>query len=416
MTPDALRARLAALRTAGAELRRRPAREVIDALAAVLDRWRDREAPERRALERDLPAATGFSAENVREGLARGLAPWRGDALRGLAERELRRGGAFARGHDVTSVLLAGSIPMPTLWAVIAPLALRSPALVKAASRDPITAALAARSISAINPGLGRCIDVVGFPGEDGACMAVFLAADCVVATGSDATIASLEPRIGASQVLLRHGHRLSIAVLGPRACAGAALGEAARGLALDTALWDQQGCLSPVAVYVVADTEACRRVGAALAQALDAIGRTLPPGVVEPRAAALAAHERAGAELRAAAGRDVVLHRAADSTWTVVCEADSAARPAPLHRFLRVHPVTSVDQLEEALAPLAAHLAGTALAGFGESEPAIEQRLRSLGASRVCAPGELQSPPLDWPRDGLAALGSLAQPGPTNP
>jgi hypothetical protein len=151
--------------------------------------------------------------------------------------------------------------------------------------------------------------------------------------------------------------------------------------------------------------------VGAALAHSLDAIGRTLPRGAVEPRAAALAAHERTGAELRAAAGHHVVLHRAADSTWTVVCEADSAARPAPLHRFLRVHPVASADRLDEVLAPLAAHLAGTALAGFGESEPAIAQRLRSLGASRVCAPGELQSPPLDWPRDGLAALGSLAQP-----
>jgi hypothetical protein len=410
VTPDALRARLAALRAAGDELRQRPAREVIEALAAVLDRWRDPEAPERRALERELPAATGFTAENVREGLARGLAPWRGDALRALAERELVRGRAFVRGHDVTAVLLAGSIPMPVLLAVIAPLALRSPVLVKTAARDPITAPLVARSIAAIDPRLGRCVDVVGFRGADAACMGAFLTADCIVATGSDATIASLEPRVGRDQLLLRHGHRLSLAVLGSGACDGPALADAARGLALDTALWDQLGCLSPVAVYVVADSAACRRVGDALAGALEAIGRTVPRGAVDPRAAALAAHERAGAELRAAAGQAVVLHGAGDTPWTVVCEADATPRPAPLHRFLRVHPVAVTDQLDGALAPLAAHLAGVALTGFGDQERALAQRLRRLGASRVCAPGELQSPPLDWPRDGLAALGSLAR------
>jgi hypothetical protein len=118
---------------------------VIDALAAVLDRWRDPDSPERRDLERDLPAATGFSAPNVREGLARGLAPWSGDALRALAERELSCGGGrFARGYDVTAVLLAGAIPMPALLSMIAPLAVRSAALVKTAAHDPITAPLVA--------------------------------------------------------------------------------------------------------------------------------------------------------------------------------------------------------------------------------------------------------------------------------
>ncbi len=416
MTPDALRARLAALRAAGEDLRKRPAREVIDALAAVLDRWRDRDGPERRALERELPAATGFSPQNVREGLARGLAPWSGDALRALAQRELSRGNAFARGHDVTSVLLAGGIPMPALLSVIAPLALRSAALVKTAARDPITAPLVARSIAAVDPELARCVEVVSFPGADSACMATLLEAECVLATGSDATIASVAARIGAHQALLRHGHRLSIALLGPGACDAVALREAARSLALDTALWDQQGCLSPIAVYVAGDIVACQRVGAALARELGAVGRALPRGEVDAGAAALAAHERSGAELRAAAGQPVTVHAAHDASWTVVCEPDAAPRPAPLHRFVRVHTLPSLDQLAAALGPLAAHLAGVALEGFGGAQLGVAARLRALGASRVCAPGELQSPPLDWPRDGLPALGSLARPGAESP
>jgi hypothetical protein len=382
---------------------------VIDALAAVLERWRDPDGPERRALERDLPAATGFSPQNVREGLARGLSPWSGEALRALAQRELSRGQAVAHGYDVTSVLLAGSIPMPALLSVIAPLALRSAAFVKSAARDPITAPLVASSIAAIDPQLTRCLEVVEFAGADAACMEVFLGADCVIATGSDTTISSVAARIRPHQRLLCHGDRLSIALLGPAACDGAALGEAARGLALDTALWDQQGCLSPIAVYVVGDTSACHRVGDALARELDAIGRALPRGSVDPEAAARFAHERAGAELRAAAGQGVKLHAARDASWEVVCEPDAAPRPAPRNRFVRVHPVASPAQLGAALGPFAARLAAVAVAGFGPAQGRISEQLRWLGASRVCAPGELQSPPLDWPRDGLPVLASLA-------
>ena len=410
MTPDALRARLAALRAAGDELRERPARSVIDALAAVLERWRDPDSPERSELERELPAATGFSAPNVREGLARGLAPWTGAALRRLAERELSRGGVFAHGHGVTAVLLAGAIPMPALFSVIAPLAVRSAALVKTAARDPITAPLVARSIAAVDPQLARCVEVVGFPGADAACMKVFLSVDCVLATGSDATIDAVAARMAPRQALLRHGHRFSLALLGRAACDGAALEEAARGLALDIALWDQLGCLSPVAAYVCGDAAACERVGEALARALDRVEGELPRGAIDARSAVLFAQERAGAELRIAAGEPVALHAADDAGWAVVCEPDAAPRPTPLHRFVRVHRLAGPEQLGAALGPLAAQLAGVAVAGFGRAEPEVAIALRQLGASRVCALGELQSPPLDWPRDGLPALGSLAR------
>ena len=410
MSAADVRARLAALREAGRDLRERSGAAVVDVLAAVLERWRDPDGPERRALERELPGVAGFSAANVREGLARALAPWTGDALRDLARRALAHGADYARGHDVTSVLLAGSIPMPTLLAVIEPLALRSPLLAKTASRDPLTAQLVARSIAAVDAELGRCVAVVGFPGGDEESMAAFLEADCIVATGADATVDAVAERVRPPRRVLRHGHRLSVALLGPEAIRGEALAEAARGIALDTALWDQLGCLSPVAVYAVGDTGRCREVGAALADALAALETTIPRGAVEPRAAALAAHERAGAELRAAAGSAVVVHAGAKDAWTVVCEGDATPRPMPLHRFLRVHPVATGDALSAALTPLAPHLAGAALAGFADAEPGLRARLAGLGATRLCRPGALQCPPLDWPRDGLPPLRALAQ------
>jgi hypothetical protein len=83
-----------------------------------------------------------------------------------------------------------------------------------------------------------------------------------------------------------------------------------------------------------------------------------------------------------------------------------------PLGRFVRVHPFPSPEGLGAVLRPLAPHLAGVAFAGFGGVQSKIEAEFRAIGATWVCAPGELQSPPLDWPRDGLPAFGSLVRPG----
>ena len=113
---------------------------------------------------------------------------------------------------------------------------------------------------------------------------------------------------------------------------------------------------------------------------------------------------------MRAAAGARVSLHEGADGRWAVVCEEDAQLRAAPLHRFLRVHPVEDLTALESAVEPLARHLAGVAQAGFGNASTAAEKLFARLGASHICAPGRLQAPPLGWHRDGQPVLLPLAR------
>jgi hypothetical protein len=416
LTPGEIRERLTELRRAGAGLRRRSARGTLDALARVLDGWSDPGSAWRRALEAELPGATGFSPETVSEGLRRGLAHWNGQALHALAAREL---GALERlddslrpmiaGFDATAVLLAGSIPMPTLLALLAPLVLRSPVLAKSASRDAVTPHLVARSIAEVDAELGRCIEVVDFPGEDDERMAALLEAGCIVASGSDETVAAIRARAAPPQRLVAYGHRLSVAALGEAAARGDQLEDTVRRLALDVALWDQLGCLSPIVVYVEGEA-AADAASEALAGALAEVEQRMPRGKIEPRAAALIAHERARAELRAAAGERVRLHASDGTAWTVVREARCGVLPAPLHRFVRIMPVADSAHLLDALAPLAPHLAATAVEGFGAGTPQLARDLAQLGASRVCAPGALQTPPLDWHHDGKGVLSPLAR------
>jgi Acyl-CoA reductase (LuxC) len=417
VTPDALRARVAFLRRAGAALRRRPAREIVAALEQLLETWRDPGSKWRVALETDLAAASGFAVPTLQEGLARGLEHWSGSALCDLIEREL---GGVERldsvshigvtGFDLTAVSLAGSIPMPSLLAVLAPLVLRSPVLVKTASRDPVTAALVARSIGEIDAELGRCVEVLDVRRERAADLEAFWQADCVVASGSDETLARIASRVRPPKRLVAHGHRVSVALLGGDATRGEPLERAADALARDIALWDQLGCLSPIALYVVGgDAEAPARAAAALARALAQAASRWPRGRVDPDAAVAFAQEHAATALRAAASGAVQVHAGAELAWVVVCEADAAPRTAPLHRFVRVHPVADTSALAAALTPLARHLAAVGMAGFAAPEPLV-RLLGSLGASRVCPLGEMQAPPLAWHHDGRGVLAPLAR------
>jgi len=398
------------LRAAGEALRARPPAEVLEALCQALELWRSPDSPWRARLEAELSTECGYSRATVKEGLARGLAHWSADALRSLVSRELgaspRR---LANGFELTSVSLAGSIPMPSLLTMLLPLVLRSPVLVKPASRDPVTPRLFASSLAAVDAELARCLEVVAFATDDESSAAAFFASPCVVASGSDRTLERVALRVGPPQRLVGYGHRLSVAVLGRQASRGAALEAAARGLALDVALWDQLGCLSPVAVYVEdSDPNAARRTAEALAQELEGIETRLPRGEIAREAAAAIARERDLARMR---DESQVL-ASPDTRWTVVREADARVREAPLHRFVRVHPVASGAALVEALRPLGPHLSGVAIAGQDAAghRQDLCRRLAQLGASRICEPGQMQAPPLEWHHDGAPLLLPLAR------
>ncbi len=93
-----------------------------------------------------------------------------------------------------------------------------------------------------------------------------------------------------------------------------------------------------------------------------------------------------------------------------MIREDTSEPRPAPLHRFVRVHPLRDPAALPTALAPLATHLAGVAVEEFGTHTSALARELADLGVSRICTPGRLQAPPLAWSHGGEGVLIPIAR------
>ncbi len=418
--PDAAAERVRAaqgrLTRAGEALRARSLRDRIAAVARVLEDWTKPDSPWRRELIESFSQTSAFDRGTVAEGLESALRAWQPARLRAAAERELAcvledaKGAAPSRElapYDWTAVLAGGTIPMPTLLSSLLPLVVGSPVLLRETSKDPVTGGLLARSLAERDSDLARAFEPIEFATDDVAALENLLAAPCVVATGSDETMRAIASRLRPDQRFVAYGHRVSIAVLGPQTASDR--DAIAHGLALDVARWDQTGCLSPVVGHLVglgdAEGEAFAR---AVADALESLSTTMPRGELPVSARALLSAERADARMRAASGRATLFER---SDAVVVLEAEPGARPAPLHRFLRLVPLPSLSALPFALAELDAPLSNVAIAGFASAERAgLERILERFGTSRLSVPGQLQTPPIDWPRDGLPLFTPLAR------
>ena len=434
---ERVRAAEGRLRVAGAALAHRSFEERLAAVATVLEDWTKPDSPWRRELAAGLTEATPFTGPTIAEGLESALRAWRPADFAACAAREID--GARVDGRralvpfEWTTVIAGGALPMPTLLSSLIPLVLGSPVLLRETSKDPVTARLLARSLAERDGGLAAAFEPIAFPSDDSMALDAALSAPCVVATGSDETLAAISRRLSPTQRFVGYGHRFSIGVLGPE-FPESTYPDVASDLALDVARWDQSGCLSPVLVYLVGwPADAARRFAADLDTALERVSVALPRGDLDLETSVSIAHERSEARMRSAAGAGMLFE---GEQHTIVLEADARPRPAPLGRFLRLCPVESKDALFRALEPFSGHLSNVCLAGFREDRAgevtSIDDRLEetfglaptdarstgapvprewsALGVSRLTKPGRLQTPPVDWPHDGLPLLLPLAR------
>lgn len=377
----------------GRALRARSRASRVEALGRALERLADPGGETYARLCEEIPAATGFHPATVRAGLDLALAQFHRRGLEALVASELGPDEVWnpANAPRTTAVVTGGAIPMPTFEALLAPLVVGSTVRVRPGSRERIGAGIFARAVAAEDAELGAAIECVAFARDDANAARAFFDADAVIASGSDATIARIRGQVPPTARFVAYGHRLSIAVVDGRAEAGLAA-----AVAEDVVLWDQLGCLSPVALLALDDVDGWAE---AVALALERRSRALPRGAVPLAAAAAIRHERDTAELRAAADGRTRVFASADAT--VVREADARWGPTPLHRFLRVHPVDGLDGLAAALAPVRAWLSTV-----GAPEP-LHPALSGFGFRRV-RPGQMQAPPLDWNHDGIGTLRPL--------
>ncbi len=341
------------------------------------------------ALVNDLVDSTGLSEAMVRWGLQTTLDSVRVEAL--LEVR--RRAGLFVFGQvnraRLCSVVLAGNVFTACIKAILVPLLLEVPVLVRPSSRDGV---LARALAEALEPPFGDAVSIVEFDRtDDKAWDAFFRHADASHVFGGDETLRALRSKTPVSHRFVGHGHGVGVAAVLERPRTN--LDEVAAALAVDVAAYDQQGCLSPQVVYVMGSRADALTHAEALHEALAAVEEHLPRGLLDPRDRVTCTRWRA----TVAALGDLY-----EGLTHAVVVADEAPVPGgPGHRHLVVRAVPTTGALRQATAPLGHHLKAL---GWGpdEKRPLLSEILAEGTAPYLARLGTMQTPPFDLPWDGM--------------
>lgn len=369
--------------------------ELLDGWCSAVAALANPASPERRALEPALLESSRLSPAGLRAGLR--ILTW--GARREVAERVFER----ARPHPrprVTLVILASTPPGLALQPLLAALARRTPVIFKCSSAEPHFAPALLEALGQRIAAVRAAYAALHWQGgkspelEDSLCAAV----DSVVLYGGAAAAAALSARHPGKIIAL--GPKVSVALVSRDALfATGRLRALAHGLARDTALFDQQGCLSLQAIFTDGDGTA---LAGALADALERAALSLPPGPLDDATALAIQQERAQAAM---AGRRVLELPLAVGTVILDRERESPAAltASPGGRTVRIYQVESLEQALHTLERMSPLLQGAVLAGEGALELAAP--LRRLGVNHLARAGRLQRVDALWRNGGLDPL-----------
>jgi hypothetical protein len=410
------------------ELAERPVMEVLEVLGRAVTRWFDPRCPQRVLAEELLPQITGYALDMVRRGLKEHLRTFRRDRLlRFLAQdfdnplvldgfQPNRAGGrSRAYGPRLTTQFFAGNVPGLPAWNLVCALLVKSATLGKSAGAEPLFPVLFAGTIAEEDPGLARCLAVLHWPGgQEDVEQTAFTRSDAVMATAGLRATESLARRVPVGMPFVPYGHKISFAVVGHEALALTRYADTARRVARDVSQYDQQGCLSPHAVFV----ERGGAVGpwafaAALAAEMERYERSRPRAALGLEESAAIAAVRSQYEFRSYAegGGVKVLTSRHGNAWTVLFEErPERFEPSVLNRVVRVHPVDGIEDVVPQLLPLRRYLQTAGVACAPERLDAWASLLGRCGADRICAVGQMPQPAAGWHHDGLGSLASLVR------
>jgi hypothetical protein len=347
-----------------------------------------------------------------------------GLSLRALV-RPLRMAGEFARSirpqHQLIGVITPGNIPGAGLHEIAAALIAGGAVIVKTSVAEPVFFAQMAATLRDLDlrfgTGLGARFEVFNWRrGRADLTRAMFETCDRIVALGDDATIDELVAYGGAAaaqtklsavrqerephQFLFAFGARSSGVALMREALFGERLTKMAKVVALDCALFDQRGCLSPHHIFVEGPA---REFAAQLAMSFRKLVKSIggEPRWIGLEDAAAIRRVREAARWRALGGDDVELWEDRSFDWTVVFDRNAGFTRSPGFRTVYVSAFNDLPDLEQRLESVAGKLEGFGLAGEESRVKAARIMVERIGATYVCEPGNIQSPPLDWRHGG---------------
>lgn len=368
-----------------------------DAIAAAAVQLQAKENADRVA---DAAAGAGIHPAMAAEGVALFSARLLPQNLRALREAQLQRLGNFIPPRIVFHVL-AGNVFVSGLESVMLASLCGARSIVRCSSEDVQFPQLWKSALES-NSALAETIAVGWWPAEwVQVTRAAARMADAVVGFGNDDSVTAVRNVTPVNARFVPHGSKLSFAVIG----ADALDQQTADRLAFDFSIYDQQGCLSPRAAFLLTeDMEAGAAFAQLLCSGMRELTRQLPRRALMLEESAALARARDEAILGQAIHNDVKLLSAATDDFLVTVRAASGFQAGCKDRNCDLR-IAHRSELANTLSAYRSRIATLGVAGNVGTLPELQQELR---ITRICPVGQMQNPPLGWTHDGRLSLADL--------
>ncbi|MGC4044447.1 MAG: acyl-CoA reductase [Armatimonas sp.] len=295
------------------------------------------------------------------------------------------------------ALICAGNTPLLAWPAMLFAVKHSVPVFVKMSRDETLWPQLLKESVAEIDPAAGARIICEVWPGEDPKTEELVSQADAVIAYGSDATIERLKALTG-EKPFLGFGHAVSVGIDDFKTTKKYLRRldfSAWQGFAKDVLTFDQSGCLSPHAIFYNDISQVRERFSEALFECAESLE---VPARTDFEEAALIRSWRTMAVLQGA-----TVWGDESLRWTVVeWPEQRALQLIPCPGLVQLIPCWDYADFREILGEAKGKLSSIGIAKQVGSKQNAWRTYKSLGISRVCRPGEMQTPPLDWKNGGV--------------
>jgi len=295
--------------------------------------------------------------------------------------------------------ILPGNILGPTIATAYCAAAAGANLMLKSSSRELHLADILAAQFEQLGPPVAGTMRPMRWSGGDADFEAkVFPLAQRIIVFGDDTTIGDVKRRAPEGTGVKGYGSAFSIGFVPT----GTDVTAASQAAALDVALFDQRGCLSPQTIYVEGSDAQAILFAHALGISLGKLGRSLPRAPAGEAERAAVAEFIRRLQVRALPPATHALgtmfvgpDKGGVAEFVVGAETFSSPTCPGFGRLVIVKPCRDATQAAVAAKTLGPRLDSVGVAGH--VTPSLQRVFTQANALRVCSLGEMQRPPFGY-------------------
>jgi hypothetical protein len=404
-----------------------PVGEIVDVIDQAVCKWLDPAYEKRKLAMEWLPAITGYHPEMITLFLPRYLRRFRKESLLRMIDEDFanplvldefrpRKAGGWTRayGPDFITQIYSGNVPALPLWSIASALLLKSSAIGKVSSAEPLFPVLFAKTLEEISPSISQCLAMIWWKGGEETLERVcYQHSEAVVAYGSERTIEAIASKVPPAIRLVSHSHKVSFGVVTQECLDLTKARETAKLAAYDASWFDQQGCLSPHVFFVERGAKVTpKEFAQMLAQEMANFEQRMPRAVLSPEESQMIRQLRAQVEFESynESSHVQLLQSPMGTAWTVIYRETQEFPLSPLNRVVSVVPYDREEQLTRSLHAVRPWLQTAGIACPPEKFRSLIRLLGDSGVNRICALGHMPQPEAGWHHDGRFALADLVR------